>query len=52
MVKNNRREIKAADYAEQIIKSIPKGVLVTAKAGEKVNPMTMLQVMGTLSNWV
>ena len=36
-----RRTIKAADYAEQIIKSIPKGVLVTAKVGEKVNPMTI-----------
>ena len=36
-----RKEVKAADYAEQIIKSIPKGVLVTAKVGEKVNPMTI-----------
>lgn len=36
-----RKEIKAADYAEQIIKSIPKGVLVTAKVGDKVNPMTI-----------
>ena len=36
-----RKEIKAADYAEQIIKSIPKGVLVTAKVGGKVNPMTI-----------
>ena len=36
-----KREIKAADYAEQIIKSIPKGILVTAKAGDKVNPMTI-----------
>ena len=36
-----RKEVKAADYAEQIIKAIPKGVLVTAKVGEKVNPMTI-----------
>ena len=36
-----RREVKAADYAQQIIKSIPKGVLVTAKVGDKVNPMTI-----------
>ena len=36
-----RKEVKAADYAQQIIKSIPKGVLVTAKAGDKVNPMTI-----------
>ncbi len=36
-----KREIKAADYAEHIIKAIPKGVLVTTKAGEKVNSMTI-----------
>lgn len=36
-----RKEVKAADYAEQIIKSIPKGVLVTAKVADKVNPMTI-----------
>ena len=36
-----RKEVKAADYAQQIIKSIPKGVLVTAKVGDKVNPMTI-----------
>ena len=38
---NVKKIIKAADYAEQIIKSIPKGVLVTAKVGDKVNPMTI-----------
>ena len=36
-----RREIKAADYAQQIIKAIPKGVLVPAKVEDKVNPMTI-----------
>lgn len=36
-----KKYIKAADYAEQIIKSIPKGVLITTKAGEKVNSMTI-----------
>jgi len=36
-----RKEVKAADYAQQIIKSIPKGVLVTAKVGDRVNPMTI-----------
>lgn len=36
-----RREVKAADYAQQIIKAIPKGVLVTAKVEDKVNPMTI-----------
>lgn len=33
--------INAADYAEQIIKSIPKGVLITTKSGDKVNSMTI-----------
>lgn len=36
-----KREIQAADYAEQIIKAIPKGVLVTTKAGDKLNSMTI-----------
>ena len=36
-----KRKINAADYAEQIIKAIPKGALVTAKVGDKVNPMTI-----------
>lgn len=35
------RKINAADYAETIIKSIPKGCLVTTKAGEKVNSMVI-----------
>ena len=33
--------IDAKDYASQIVKAIPKGVLVTAKSGDKVNPMTI-----------
>lgn len=36
-----KRRINAADYAEQIIKSIPKGVLVTTKTDDKVNSMTI-----------
>lgn len=36
-----KREIKAADYAEQIIKAIPKGVLVTTKGNDMVNSMTI-----------
>lgn len=36
-----KREINAKDYAEQIIKAIPKGILVTTKAGDKVNSMTI-----------
>lgn len=34
-------KVNAADYAETIIKAIPKGCLVTTKAGEKVNSMVI-----------
>lgn len=33
--------INAFDYAGEICKAMSKGVLLTAKAGEKVNPMTI-----------
>ena len=36
-----KRYIDAKDYASQIVKAIPKGVLVTTKAGDKVNSMTI-----------
>lgn len=35
------KTVNAADYAETIIKAIPKGCLVTTKAGEKVNSMVI-----------
>lgn len=34
-------KVNAADYAETIIKAIPKGCLVTTKSGEKVNSMVI-----------
>ena len=36
-----KKYIDAKDYACEIEKAIKKGVLVTAKAGDKVNPMTI-----------
>ncbi len=36
-----KREIQAFDYAETILKAIPKGVLLTTKADDKVNTMTI-----------
>lgn len=35
------KKVNAADYAETIIKSLPKGILVTTKAGDKVNSMVI-----------
>lgn len=34
------KKVNAADYAETIIKAIPKGILVTTKA-DKVNSMVI-----------
>lgn len=36
-----KKEIQLFDYAGHILSAIPKGVLVTAKADGKVNPMTI-----------
>lgn len=36
-----RQEIELMDYASHILKAVKTGVLVTAKAGEQVNPMTI-----------
>ena len=36
-----KKHIEASGYAKEIISAIPKGVLVTAKADGKVNPMTI-----------
>ena len=36
-----KKEIRAFDYAEHICNSMPKGILLTTKAGEKVNTMTI-----------
>lgn len=36
-----KKHIEAFGYAKEIISAIPKGVLVTAKADGKVNPMTI-----------
>ncbi len=37
----NKREINVFDYAETILKAMPKGILLTSAAGEKVNSMTI-----------
>ena len=45
-----KRTVDYSDYATQIVKAIPKGILLTTKAGEKVNAMTI--GWGTLgTNW-
>ena len=45
-----KRKINPVDYAKEILTAIPKGVLLTTKAGEKVNAMTIgWGTMGT--NW-
>ena len=36
-----KKEIRAFDYAEHICNSMPKGILLTTKAGDKVNTMTI-----------
>lgn len=36
-----KQEINVFDYAETIMKAVKKGVLITTKAGEKVNSMTV-----------
>ena len=36
-----KEHIEAFDYAREILAAIPKGVLVTAKADGRVNPMTI-----------
>ena len=36
-----KKYVNAKDYANEIIKAIPKGVLVTTKVGDKVNSMTI-----------
>ncbi len=36
-----KKEINPFDYAETICKAIPQGVTITAKSGDKVNPMTI-----------
>jgi flavin reductase (DIM6/NTAB) family NADH-FMN oxidoreductase RutF len=36
-----KREINPFDYAGEICKAMPKGILLTTKAGEKVNTMTI-----------
>ena len=36
-----RKNVNAMDYASEIVKALPKGVLLTAKADGQVNPMTI-----------
>ncbi len=36
-----KQEIEVFDYAKEIVSAIPKGVLLTTKAGGKVNAMTI-----------
>lgn len=44
------RDVNHSDYASQIVSALPQGVLLTTKAGEKVNCMTI--AWGTLgTNW-
>ena len=45
-----KRTVDYSDYANQIVKAIPRGILLTTKADEKVNAMTI--GWGTLgTNW-
>ncbi len=44
------RHVNAADYASDIMKALPAGVLLTTKAGDRVNTMTI--GWGTIGvNW-
>lgn len=36
-----KREINVFDYATEIMNAVRKGVLITTKSGEKINPMTI-----------
>ena len=36
-----KKEIDAFDYVSEIMKAVKKGILVTTKVGDKVNPMTI-----------
>jgi len=36
-----KKEIQVFDYAAEIVRAIPRGVLLTAKSGERVNSMTI-----------
>ena len=36
-----KQQVNAFDYAGDICKALKKGILITAKAGDKVNPMTI-----------
>lgn len=36
-----KKEIQVWNYAEEILSNLQKGVLLTTKAGEKVNTMTI-----------
>ena len=37
----SKRTIEVTDYANEILKAVPKGALLTTKAGDKVNVMTI-----------
>lgn len=37
----NKQPIEVFDYAAEITKAIPKGILLTAKAGDRLNTMTI-----------
>ena len=37
----NKKLIEVTDYANEILKAVPKGALITTKAGDKVNVMTI-----------
>lgn len=36
-----KQNVNAMDYAKEIMQALPKGILLTTKAGEKVNSMTI-----------
>lgn len=36
-----RKKINVMYYANEIMQALPKGILITTKAGEKVNAMTI-----------
>ncbi len=47
---STKKRIDVTDYANDILKALPKGILLTTKAGDKINSMTI--GWGTLgTNW-
>ena len=45
-----KKEIRAFDYAEHICNSMPKGILLTTKVGDKVKQGQVISKVGTTGN--